>query len=56
MQTDDVEKEDLLRGSWDVPKMGKGFICYNANSVAMDVILEIDDTEAEDPMLVKLKG
>ena len=44
----EIDLEDLVKGSWDVPRTEKGVMWRDASSIATGVMLEIGGVVAEE--------
>ena len=53
---DRVKKEDPVKGSWAVPKMGDAIVWCDASSIALGVLLEINGQKVEDAAWLRKKN
>ena len=51
----EIEREDLVKGSWDVPRTEKGVLWCDASRIAAGFLLEIGGVVAEDSAWLRKK-
>ena len=52
----EVNRDDPVKGKWDVPKTNRGTVWCDASSIATGVILEVGGVVAEDAAWLRKKG
>ena len=52
---EEVEKDDPVRGRWEIPKTKKGVVWCDASSIATGVVLRVGGVVAEDAVWLRKK-